>query len=162
MKCLILISLIFFSTCLFGQTAFKKNSIFLEVGGNGLFTSINYDRQITNKPGLGIRLGVGFYSTNPFQITIPIGINYLYEIKNNKSFMEFGLGTTWTRADVELYVLAEHRDPNYKNTHFINFIPSMGYRRHTKNFFMWRLSLTPVVNQYGFLPYFGISFGKLF
>ena len=53
-------------TLSFGQNSFKKNDIYVEAGGNGLFGSINYERQITNAPGLGVRAGIGFYSENAF------------------------------------------------------------------------------------------------
>lgn len=158
----LLLLIVLFPLFLNSQSNFKRNSIYVEVGGNGLLTSFNYDKQLTKKPGLGFRIGAGFYSPKPFQLTIPVGINYLYKLKNDNSYMEFGLGATWTKADVELYIIAEHRDVNYKNTHYLNVLPSMGYRRHTKKSFMWRLSLTPIINQYGFIPFLGIAAGKLF
>ena len=71
-------------TCSYGQTTFKRNDIYLEAGGNGLFASVNYERQLTKQPGIGFRLGVGFYSENAFYLTIPIGINYLFKLKNKK------------------------------------------------------------------------------
>ncbi|GEM_PF-5090725 len=55
--------------CSYGQTTFKRNDIYLEAGGNGLFASINYERQLTKQPGLGFRLDVGFYSENAFYLT---------------------------------------------------------------------------------------------
>lgn len=143
------------------QSAQKKNAMFIELGGNGLFTSINFDHQFSKKLGWGMRAGIGFYSLNPFELTIPVGINYLFEIKENVSFMEIGVGITYTKADVELYVLVENKDPNYKNTKFFNYIPSISYRRHVKNSFLWKLGLTPVINKNGFIPFFGFSIGKL-
>ncbi len=44
---------LFTVTFSFGQSTFKRNDIYLEAGGNGLFGSVNYERQLTNKPGLG-------------------------------------------------------------------------------------------------------------
>jgi len=84
-------------TLSFGQNNFKKNDIYLEAGGNGLFGSVNYERQLTKTPGLGARIGVGFYTENAFYLTIPVGINYLFKLKNDKSFIDAGLGATWTR-----------------------------------------------------------------
>ncbi len=147
------------SSFLFGQSISKRQSVYLELGGNGLFTSVNYDYQLTKKPGFGIRAGIGFYSLNPFELTIPIGINYLFELQQNKSYMELGFGATWTKVNVSLYL---EPDLNKKRTNFGNYFPTIGYRKHTKKSFMWRISLTPVVNQNGFAPFFGGSFGKLF
>ena len=56
---LLIITLVF-TTNIFGQTGFKKNDIYLEAGGNGLFGSVNYERQLTKSPGIGARIGVGF------------------------------------------------------------------------------------------------------
>ena len=147
-----------FAASSFGQTTFKKNDIYLEAGGNGLFASVNYERQLTKQPGLGARLGVGFYSENAFYLTIPIGIDYLFRLKNDKSFFDAGLGVTWTRIDGNLF--GDSKNSNGGN--FVNFIPSIGYRRHTTGNLMWRISLTPVVNKYGFVPWLGLSIGKRF
>jgi hypothetical protein len=145
-------------TLSFGQSSFKKNDIYLEAGGNGLFGSVNYERQLTKQPGLGARIGVGFYSEKAFYLTIPVGINYLFKLKNDKSFIDAGLGVTWTRIDGKLFSDSK----NSNRDHFVNFVPSIGYRRHTAKDVMWRISLTPVVNKYGLVPWLGASIGKRF
>jgi len=154
----LLIIIAAFSTYSFSQTTFTKNSIYLEAGGNGLFGSVNYERQLTKEPGLGVRLGVGFYVENAFYLTIPVGINYLFELKNGKSFIDAGLGVTFTRINGELF--GDSKDPNGDN--FGNFIPSIGYRRHTAKNVMWRISLSPIINNYGVYPWLGLSIGKQF
>src|SRR5690606_34014640 len=73
------------TTIIFGQDNFKRNDIYLEAGGNGLFGSVNYERQLTKQPGLSARIGVGFYSENAFYLSIPVGINYLFKLKGEKS-----------------------------------------------------------------------------
>lgn len=78
----------------FGQTTFKKNDLYLEAVGTGLFSSINYERQLTNKPGLGAKIGLGFYTEKAFYLTIPVGINYLFQLKNEKSFIGAGIGAS--------------------------------------------------------------------
>jgi hypothetical protein len=161
-KLRLLVVFISLSTIAFAQIEIKKNSIYIELGGNGFLGSINYERQITKSPGLGFRLGIGTYTANPFQLTIPIGINYLFELNNKISFLDLGFGVTYTKADVLLYISVKYADPNYVNTNYINYIPSVGYRRQIKNNFMWRISFTPVVNHIGFIPFFGFSFGKDF
>ncbi|HQV06769.1 MAG: hypothetical protein R2796_04635 [Chitinophagaceae bacterium] len=142
-----------------GQSLNKKQSIYVELGGNGFFTSVNYDVQVSPKPGLGIRAGIGFYKLKPFALTIPIGVNYLFEVQRNTSFMEVGLGTTWSRANASFYVKEKRAAPK---SGYLSIIPSIGYRRHTKKALLWRLSLTPVINENGFIPFFGGAFGKLF
>ena len=142
----------------FGQNNFKKNDIYLEAGGNGLLGSINYERQLTKQPGLGVRIGLGFYPAHALYLTIPVGINYLFQLKNDKSFIDAGLGVTWTRSEATLIGGNRH----YAGDYFTNFIPSIGYRRHAANNIMWRVSVTPVANKYGFAPWLGASLGKRF
>ncbi|MBE7174005.1 MAG: hypothetical protein INR73_25755 [Williamsia sp.] len=146
------------ATCSYGQVNFKKNAIYLEAGGNGLFTSVNYERQLTNQPGIGLRVGVGFYTENAFYLTIPAGINCLFKLKQSNSFIDAGLGTTWSRLDG--HFLDNTKDAN--GNHFVSFVPSIGYRQQTENGLMWRIGLTPIANKYGFIPWLGFSAGKRF
>lgn len=140
----------------FGQNTFKKNDIYIEAGGNGLFGSLNYERQLTGKPGLGARIGVGFYSEKAFYLTVPVGINYLVKLKGGRSFIDAGLGVTWALRNGDL--LGE--STTYKDDHFESLVPSVGYRLHTLNNLMWRISVTPVANEFGFVPWLGVSVGK--
>lgn len=142
----------------FSQTTFKKNDLYLEAGGAGLFTSINYERQLTKEPGLGIRLGVGFYTEDAFYLTIPVGINYLFSLSNHTSFIDAGLNVSFTRADGKLF---SNNTPS-GNEHFVNFVPSIGFRKHTSKNIMWRASISPVANKFAFTPWLGLSVGKRF
>ena len=151
---LIAISLVNFS---FAQGTFKKNDIYLEAGGSGLFGSVNYERQLTRKPGLGARFGVGFYTEKAFYLTIPVGLNYLFQLKNEKAFIEAGLGVTWARRDA---ILKDAR--NTSLSHFTNFIPGIGYRRHTTRNVMWRVGAYGVINDNTVVPWLGASIGKRF
>jgi len=137
-----------------GQNDFKRNDIYLEAAGNGLFGSVNYERQLTKEAGLGCRIGLGFYTENGFYATIPVGINYLFELKRKGTFIDAGMGIAWTQKD---------RLFNSKNEeNFSNFIPTIGYRVHTAKNVMWRLSAAPIINKYSFFPWLGISIGKRF
>lgn len=82
-----------------GQSTFQKNNIYVEAGGNGLFGSVNYERQLTKEPEFGVHFGVGFYTEKAFYLTFPAGINYLFKLKRENSFIDAGLGYTWTRID---------------------------------------------------------------
>ncbi len=75
----------------------QNNSIFIELGGNSLGPSLNYQRQIGYKSKLGLRMGIGsaFVSDDKFgsglsyfnallpdeQLCIPISINYLFIVR---------------------------------------------------------------------------------
>ena len=113
---------------------------------------------MTRQPGLGVRLGVGFYTENAFYLTIPVGIDYLFKLNNDRSFIDAGLGVTWARIDGNLF--GESKNSNGDS--FVSFIPSVGYRRHTTQNLMWRVSVTPVINESGFVPWLGLSIGKRF
>ena len=161
MKRLIIIGIFILSSALaFSQNSLKKNEIFVELGGNGLLGSINYNRQISKKPGLGIRAGVGSYGIG-FP-TIPVGVNYLIPLIGKHSFLDLGLGATYTKADVQLYVLVK-RDPNYVQKYqSVYFVPSLGTRAYTTKNFVWHFNATPVFTQYGLIPWVGFGFGKRF
>lgn len=154
----VMIPLLVFCFSVNGQNNFKRNDLYLEAGGNGMFASVNYERQLTKLPGLGVRLGVGFYTEDAFYLTIPVGINYLFRLKNDESFIDAGIGISFAQFNGKLFVDSK----NLSGEHFINFIPSIGYRKHTANDVMWRISLTPTINKYTFVPWLGLSIGKRF
>ncbi len=151
-----------YSTLSFAQTTFKKNTVFGELGGNGLLASINYERQLTSAPGFGVRLGFGFYGVQPTHLTIPIGVNYLIPLKKNNSFVDIGLGLTFTSANVRLVLSSDNGTLNEESTTHVNVIPGIGFRRHTSKNMMWRIALTPVINNNGLIPLLGFALGKQF
>jgi hypothetical protein len=152
------------STSVFGQNTFRKNDIYFELLGNGIGASLSYERQLTERPGLGVRLGVGYFSGDEkFRVSVPIGVNYLFHLRNNKSFLDVGVGGTWSHA-AGLKTLKQEAaagGPDYKESIW-SFIPNIGYRRHTKGDFMLRVSASAIVNKYRFFPWPGISIGKRF
>ena len=155
---LIFLFIITFTNSSFAQTSFKRNDIYFEAGGNGLFASVNYERQLTKLPGIGARIGIGFYTENAFYLTIPVAVNYLFKLKGDKSFLDAGLGLTWARVNADVFGKSIEND----ESHFANFTPSIGYRLHTSKDLMWRINITPIVNKYAFTPWLGISLGKRF
>src|ERR1700749_2091732 len=93
-------SLLLFSNC-FTQSPFRKNTVYAEFCGNGLDWSANYERQLGNKPGLGVRAGIGYASsTEEFRVSIPVGVNYLFHISRQRSFLETGIGVTWAEENI--------------------------------------------------------------
>jgi hypothetical protein len=136
------------------QKPFKKNTFYAEILGNGMVLSINYERQLKNKPGLGYYLGIGLGGVKP---AIPFGAKYLIDLKNHKSFIEAGAGITLGERDLWI-----ERDigSTVKNSYKPGFIPSIGYRHHTPYGFMWRVNYTPVFSGFRNIPlFFGLSLG---
>jgi hypothetical protein len=61
----------------------------------------NYERQLGNKPGPGIRAGIGYASsTGEFRVSVPVGINYLFDLSHERSFIETGVGVTWAEESI--------------------------------------------------------------
>jgi hypothetical protein len=150
-----------FLTSAFAQNTFRRNDIYFEFLGNGIGASVNYERQLNNKPGLGVRLGIGYFSGDEqFRLSFPVGINYLFTIGNSNSLLDAGIGATWSGA-----AGLDTKEPIGARDYIErvwSFIPSIGYRRHTKGNLMWRTSFTPVINKYRVMPWVGISIGKRF
>ncbi len=153
------------STSLIAQETFQKNDAYIEFLGNGIGASICYERQLQNEPGLGVRLGVGYFSGDQqFRVSIPIGVNYLFDLGKNKSFIDAGIGGTWSGAAGLKTFKQEAAAGGVRDygERIWSTVPSVGYRHHTKGNFMWRTSFSPIINKYRVLPWVGISVGKRF
>lgn len=143
----------------FTQSNFRKNTLFGEFGGNGVFLSLNYERQLGIKPGLGVHVGLGNADVDEnFAFTIPVGMDYLFNIRNQKSFIEAGAGVTWALQNIwDGY--------NYTEPHKYKprFIPSIGYRHHTPYGLMWKITASPAFAKNNIIPFYpGISLGWRF
>ena len=148
----------------FAQKEFKQNTIYGEMFGNGIgIVSVNYERQLKARPGFGFRLGLGYYDADSeFRLSIPIGMNYLFDLSKNRSFIEAGAGFTWSNAEgmapPKNGVLVADEDEN-----IISFIPSVGYRAHIINDkIMLRASIPVIINKYRTFPYLGLAAGIRF
>jgi hypothetical protein len=157
----------------FGQIPERPNtyeipqqSLYLELGGNGLIYSLNYD--VLFKSGYGIRLGSSYLFTDrqkPFgeqrerfysgfrESNAILGI-----IMGQKMFgkgsskAEFGGGLLFgTIYDSEEWDFIE--PPGLTFTAGYRLYPSDSGR------FTFKAAFTPVITKEGFHPYFGISFG---
>ena len=77
----------------------KKNSAQLDLGGHGLFYSVNYERILINgnRFKTASQLGMSYYppSTGIIDLWMPLGINEIYSF--GKHHIEAGLGYIVTR-----------------------------------------------------------------
>ena len=94
--------------------------------------------------------------------TIPVGINYLIPLIGKHSFLDLGLGATYTKADVHLYVYYKRAQGYVQKYQSVYFVPSLGLRNYTTKNFVWHFNATPVLTQYGLIPWVGFGFGKRF
>lgn len=148
-----------YSLTIYKKSDNLKNYFYGEAGGNGFFGSINYERQLTKKPGLGIRMGIGVYPEYYLYLTFPVSVNYLIPIKRKSYFIETSFGYTFART-------WDGRDS------FENLVPSVGFRKHYRNKVMFRASLTPCIyisstdsrqkSSGTIVPWAGFSIGKAF
>jgi hypothetical protein len=166
------LSLLFFSV-----SYAQNNTIFVELGGNSLGPSLNYQRQLGHDGRLGLRIGVGsayvtadYVSNNPSyfssllpdeRLCIPISINYLINLKQ-RNYLEAGLGYTWIDFKKDF-------QNSEQGTH--NLILSIGYLKKfgARSGWMWRANFTPLIGGksgngfvFGFSPMAGVSIGKHF
>jgi len=151
--------ILFFSVAIFAacqlpaQKSFKRNAFYFEMLGNGLVLSLNYERQISNKPGLGFHGGVALAGDKP---AFPLGAKYLFDLGKQRSFLEVGAGVTFAEQDM----WETNYNQSETNPYKAGFIPSVGYRYNAPKGFMWRINYTPVFNKYRTeLLFFGVSVG---
>ncbi|SFG37003.1 hypothetical protein [Pontibacter chinhatensis] len=153
------------------EAAAKYNkAIFVEVLGNGLGITANYDMRLTKgeQGGFGFRAGVGGLalgtadsdgtSTTSSLVTFPLTLNYL--AGQRRSAFEAGIGLTPVYASM---AVQKTNNPGVTKvdgwgaTGFIN----MGYRYQPLNDgLVFRFDWTPAFNSAGFSPaWFGMSVG---
>ncbi len=158
-------SLILYSTLLFAQQKTKPNTVYFQALGNGLLASINYERQLFNKPTIVAHVGVGIHGNDPKATTsIPLGLKYLIKLKKGREFLQVGMGATYSKNDVLLYTTL----PKYENgiipeNRYWNYFPSVGFRSVSKNGFLFGMDAMLLFNNiHSGLPYIGLNFGKQF
>jgi len=150
---------ILFSSCCFAQNSFRKNTVYAEFCGNGINWSANYEPQLGKEPGLGFRAGLGYASsTGEFKLSIPIGVNYLFNISQQRSFIEAGMGVTWAEESIWKTGF-QNPSAGYEP----GFFASIGYRHQAPYGPMWRIAYTPFFTKYrvGYL-FLGFSAGWSF
>jgi hypothetical protein len=134
--------------------------VYAEFGGNGIDWSANYERQLGKKPSLGVRAGIGYASsTEEFRISIPIGVNYLFDISHQRSFIETGIGVTWAEENIWKTTFQGPSSTSYEPGYFA----SAGYRHQAPYGLMWRIDYTPFFTKHRIDPVFiGLSAGWSF
>ncbi|WP_079700725.1 hypothetical protein [Daejeonella lutea] len=136
----------------------RAQNVFVEVGGQGLLFTANYDTRFSNKRnGLGGRAGIGYIAIDGDHVTtVPIGLNYL--LGTGKHLFEVGLGATVIAAGGDDFSLFDEEASNVLGT------MSFTYRLQPVNSgFAFRAGLTPIFGKGFFIPYYaGLSLGYTF
>ncbi len=137
----------------------RAQNVFVEIGGQGLLFTANYDTRFSNKRnGLGGRIGIGYIAADGDNATtIPLSMNYL--LGKGKHLFEIGLGATLlaTGGTDESFFFKDN-DSSVIGT------MSFSYRlQPVDGGFSFRAGLTPVFNKDFFIPYYaGLSLGYSF
>ncbi len=170
-RILITILFLFWGHNLIAQNEAAKNGVYVELLGNGMIYSVNYERFLNEK--ISIRAGGGTLSVNGIFLLLPLSINmttfpilgnYFYGAGNSK--LELGAGVVLGSAKV---VSIFDRERERRKTIF-ELTAFTGYRyQRPDGGFLFRVGLTPFLplsgdeNRHGGLVLSGgISFGYAF
>ena len=106
-KIYFILSLLLFALKLCAQD-FKKNAAYIELAGNGIIYSVNYDRVIplSNQFKLAPRVGIALLPTSKnsdySNLILPIEINPLWaKNKESKNHFEFGVGLNLVTVKIQ-------------------------------------------------------------
>ncbi len=158
------IFLLIMSTQTFAQESTRERGrgVFVEILGNGLIGSINYDQRFEKRfDGLGFKGGISYFAFNGSSVAAaPFGLNYL--LGKNGKYFEVGLGATYLRFADSSNTFSVGNERTIGDGLVGNMI--FGYRREpVDGGFLFRASMTPVFGSGTFLPfYFGLSLGYAF
>lgn len=141
----------------FSQERTAYNSVYLELAGNGIIYSMNYDRMFLES--FSGRIGIMFLSATSesgggnVSITfLPIMANYLIGSANHK--FEVGVGPLIVIASATFTETGSFSGTAVGGT------ATAGYRyQPTDGGFNFRAGFTPIFGAGGFLPWAGVSFG---
>ena len=163
MKYFLTLVLALFSSLTFGQAFGSKNAVSLELGGHGLYYSINYERLIFNGDRFKTtgQLGIAYYPSNsgPIQLWIPVLLNELITFGN--SHAEIGAGYILTNETKNVIVDGEFKE------RIDGFLTArLAYRyQNPKKMLFYRIGFTPIIeygHQWFFHPTGGASIGLSF
>jgi len=147
MRCFLILSVCLVSALSLAQ----RNTIFLELGGNGGLGSINYERQLGNKLGFTFRAGLGvtafefeknieqsayciFCGLPKISFTIPFSLQYLLDLKND-NYLETGLGSTL----------------QFSNEMILSYQANIGFRKQfgQGKRWMWKVNVSTLIGVSG-------------
>ncbi len=140
------------------QERTAKNTFYVELLGNGLVYSVNYERFVGND--VAFRLGAGYISANDSGFygslfALPVTASYL-GVRSGNHALELGGGAvvaSYSGGKVKVI----DSDTGVAGTAIV------GYRyAPTSGGFTFRVAFTPVFGAGGFLPWGGAAVGMLF
>ncbi len=141
-----------------------RNAVLMELGGHGLFYSVNYDRTWIRKGIINIhsQVGIAYYPppTDVIDIWFPMMITQNFFKRKHK--LEVGAGYSAVRESVRD---AENNPVSWEWNGFYTY--RIGYRFvNIEKRFLFRIAYTPLIEKDNYSsethPLGGVSFGYLF
>jgi hypothetical protein len=132
------------------------NAVYLELAGNGLLYSLNYDRLLAPKIAarVGVMgLGAASDTSSAAVLAAPLMVSYLFGEGN--SHFETGIGVMLAAGAVD-------EVEGFEDESFSGAVgtATVGYRyRRPGGGFVFRAGVTPFFNTSGIGPWIGLSFG---
>lgn len=154
MKYFILLAVfVLFAEAAFSQTKSSNRNIYLELGGAGLLTSINYEQKVwtKNSNSINIRAGAGYFPTivnTEFAAGtygLILGANYM------KSFSHHHVVIGLSNSFANTFTTRTSRETgNYIFSNLV--IPTIGYyyKNHEKNRLLFGVGYSPVISITGY------------
>lgn len=145
------------------QPALARNAVYVELLGNGLLYSINYDRLLT--PNAAGRVGLMFVTAEDDQgdsgtvAIVPVMGSWLWGDGN--SHFETGIGLALATASFDFADEFDVDESGGATTVYGTGVLGYRYQRPGGGF-VFRVGLTPVFTTNDFAPWFGLSFGYAF
>lgn len=143
-----------------------KNVLYVELLGNGILYSLNYERFLTDDVALRVGLGYlsltatsGSASARANVLWLPLMVNYMGIGSADHKF-ELGIGPGLLFASAAASSVG---DSASNSGVAIYGTATVGYRYvpHDGGF-NFKIGFTPLVARFGFLPWFGLGFGAVF
>jgi hypothetical protein len=151
--CFVLIGLFAFNAQSHAQS---KNAFYVELLGNGLLFSANYDMNFSDEGPWGARFGLGYIGSVDADgdggiVTVPVLVRTL--LGKDGKYFEVGGGITYIGGTAD-----------FGNDDFDSSILgtlSFQYRSQpVGGGFMWKIGITPFIAEGAFIPYWpGVSIG---
>jgi len=131
------------------------NSIYAELGGNGILASINYERVLLNENKFYLTGRIGCGPGILGSVFTPVLANGCFQL-SNKLYAEAGIGALLAHKTT-----AAWGDYDSENQYKCIAIPtgSVGIRYQGNSGFLFRAGITPLL---GIVPWPGISLGYSF
>ena len=150
----------------------QSNNVFVELGGNGILYSINYDRMITRK--ISVRAGWGpfaLYSTDGLGNSGKVIVHFVPVLANlllgGDHKLEIGGGVTFVKVNGTINFAGKSYDGSESGT-VQTVLLGYRYQKADAPGFLFRVSITPIriptsaSSKATFFPWGGVSLGYSF